>query len=98
MKLAEIVKQCEALAVDGRVDRDITGITYDSRRVAPGNLFVAVRGARTDGHRFISSAIDRGATAIVVEQTGGFSPRATQIRVADARRTLALAAAQFYDH
>jgi UDP-N-acetylmuramyl pentapeptide synthase len=44
MNLAEIVKTVKPLAIEGTLDREITGITCDSRRVMPGNLFVAVRG------------------------------------------------------
>jgi UDP-N-acetylmuramoyl-L-alanyl-D-glutamate--2,6-diaminopimelate ligase len=98
MKLTEIIQTVKPLAVEGPLDRDITGITYDSRRVMPGNLFVAVRGERTDGHRFVEAAIDRGATAVVLEQECGCNPRATQIKVADTRRTMALASASFYNH
>jgi UDP-N-acetylmuramoyl-L-alanyl-D-glutamate--2,6-diaminopimelate ligase len=98
MKLTEIIQTVKPLAIDGPLDRDITGITYDSRRVMPGNLFVAVRGERTDGHRFVEAAIDRGATAVVLERECGFNPRATRIKVADTRRTMALASASFYNH
>jgi len=98
MKLAEIIENVPALAVEGSLDRDITGITYDSRRVMPGNLFVAVRGTHTDGHRFVNMAIDRGAAAVVLEEDASLSPRATRIKVRDARRTMALAADRFYHH
>jgi UDP-N-acetylmuramoyl-L-alanyl-D-glutamate--2,6-diaminopimelate ligase len=96
VKLTELLQTVKPLAVEGPVDRDITGITYDSRRVMPGNLFVAMRGENTDGHRFVEAAIDRGASAIVLERDAGLNPRATRIKVKDARRTLALTAAQFY--
>lgn len=98
MKLADIIETLQPLAVEGPVDREITGITYDSRRVMPGNLFVAVRGERTDGHRFVEAAIDRGASAILLERDAGLNPRATRIRVADVRRTMALVSAHFYNH
>jgi UDP-N-acetylmuramoyl-L-alanyl-D-glutamate--2,6-diaminopimelate ligase len=98
MKLTELIQTVNPLAVEGPVDRDITGITYDSRRVMPGNLFVAMRGEHTDGHRFVEAAIDRGATAIVLERDSGLNPRATRIKVRDARQTLALASARFYNH
>lgn len=98
MKLNELIQTVSPLAVDGPLDHEITGITYDSRRVMPGNLFVAMRGVRTDGQRFVESAIDRGASAVVLEGESSFNPRATRIRVADARRSLALASAQFYNH
>ncbi|MEI6084856.1 MAG: UDP-N-acetylmuramoyl-L-alanyl-D-glutamate--2,6-diaminopimelate ligase [Verrucomicrobiota bacterium] len=98
MKLTDILHTVKMLAVEGTLDRDITGITYDSRRVMPGNLFVAMRGENTDGHRYVESAVDRGATAIVFERETGLNPRATRIKVQDARLTLALAAARFYNH
>ena len=98
MKLAEIVKTMEPLAVEGSLDREITGIAYDSRRVMPGHLFVAVPGHRADGHSYVESAIDRGAAAVVLERAGGCYPRATRIQVSDARRTMALASAEFYRH
>ncbi len=98
MKLTEIIQSVHPLAVEGSLDRDITGITCDSRRVMPGNLFIAVRGVHTDGHRFVEMAIDRGAAAVVLEEDSGLSPRATRIRVRDARQTMALAADCFYRH
>jgi len=98
MKLTEILETVQPLAIEGETDREITGIAYDSRRVMPGNLFVALRGARTDGHRYVDMAIDRGAAAVMFEQDCCLSPRATRIKVRDARRTLALAADRFYHH
>jgi UDP-N-acetylmuramoyl-L-alanyl-D-glutamate--2,6-diaminopimelate ligase len=98
MKLAEIIKTVNPLTVEGSLDQEITGITYDSRRVMPGNLFVAFRGVRTDGHQFVEAAIDRGAAAVVMERDAGYNPRATRIKVSDARRSLAQASAQFYNH
>jgi UDP-N-acetylmuramoyl-L-alanyl-D-glutamate--2,6-diaminopimelate ligase len=74
------------------------GIAYDSRRVTPGMIFVAIPGLKTDGHDFINTAIDRGATAIICEKNGSGSQRATKIRVADARTALARAAAVYYQH
>jgi len=98
MKLADIVKTFTPLAVEGPLDQEITGIAYDSRRVMPGHMFVAMRGENTDGHRFVEAAIDRGAAAVVLERDMGFSPRATRIKVSDARRSMAHASAQFYHH
>jgi len=98
MKLTDILQTVKTLTVEGSLDRDITGITYDSRRVMPGNLFVAMRGENTDGHRYVESAVERGATAIVFEREAGLNPRATRIKVKDARLALALTAARFYNH
>ncbi len=51
---------------------EITGIEYDSRRVAAGSLFVAFRGGTTDGNRYIPQAIAQGARAIVTDSSEGF--------------------------
>src|SRR6185503_6231255 len=98
MQLKELVKQFPVLRVEGPLDREIAGIVYDSRRVTPGMMFVAIPGAHADGHDFINTAIARGAAAIVCERNGFTSPRATKIKVADVRETLARAAASYYQH
>src|SRR6185436_18782225 len=98
MQLKELLKQLSVLQVEGPLDRDIVGIVYDSRRVTPGMLFVAIPGVHVDGHDFINTAINRGAAAIICERNGFSSPRATKIKVADARETLAKAAASYYRH
>ncbi len=74
---------------------ELTGIADDSRRVEPGNLFVAVRGLRTDGHQFIGQAIERGATAVAVEERPGELP-VPQLVVVRGAASLASAAAWWY--
>jgi UDP-N-acetylmuramoyl-L-alanyl-D-glutamate--2,6-diaminopimelate ligase len=96
MKLKRLIEALPRASVEGTLDREITGIAYDSRRVTPGMLFVAVPGQHTDGHEFISNAVDRGAAAIVCERNGMAHPRATKIKVADVREALARSAAAFY--
>lgn len=98
MRLNQLLTPLQTLSVEGSVDREITGIAYDSRRVGPGMLFVAVPGRKTDGHEFINSAIDRGATAVICERNGFVPHRATKIIVADGREALALVSAAFYQH
>lgn len=98
MLLKQLIKELPVLGVDGPLDREIAGIVYDSRRVTPGTLFVAIPGAHVDGHDFINTAIDRGASAIICERNGFSSPRATKIKVPDVREALARAAASYYQH
>ena len=64
-RLREVVAAADAGSRS--VPGDVTGIADDSRRVEPGNLFVAVRGLRVDGHDFVGQAVERGAAAVVVE-------------------------------
>jgi UDP-N-acetylmuramoyl-L-alanyl-D-glutamate--2,6-diaminopimelate ligase len=98
MRLQELIKELPAMQVDGPLDREVAGLTYDSRRVTPGMVFVAISGQNVDGHDFITSAIDRGATGIICERNGFPSARATKIKVTDAREALARAAAAYYQH
>ena len=93
MQLKQLVNELAPIRVEGPLDRDVTGIAYDSRRVTPGMVFVAIPGRKTDGHEFINTAIERGASAIICEKNGFVSQRATRIKVADAREALAWAAA-----
>jgi len=78
-------------------DLVITGIAYDSREVAPGHVFVALKGLQTDGSLFVRQAVQRGAVVIVSEhpQPGASIP---VLPVRDGRSTLAILAAEFYGH
>jgi UDP-N-acetylmuramoyl-L-alanyl-D-glutamate--2,6-diaminopimelate ligase len=76
----------------------VTAIAYDSRRVSPGSLFVALRGLRADGTAFAAQAAARGAVAIVAESGPVSGVALPWIRTSDARLALALLADRFYDH
>jgi len=87
----------EILAVKGGLDRPISGLAMDSRRVVPGNLFFALPGRRTDGVAFIDEAVSRGAGAIVAQTLPTHPPaKVTFIRVADPRAALARVARRYY--
>lgn len=81
-----------------RDDPLIRGIRYDSRQVSPGDLFVALKGANSDGHDFIDRAVALGAAALLVEEMPGPSLHAgvPAVRVADTRRAMAPIAARFF--
>ncbi len=65
--LADIVSNIDIAEKHGDIGINISSVTYDSRQVEPGAVFVAIRGTQTDGHRFIGMATDRGAKVIVCE-------------------------------
>ena len=67
MKLSELLKNVNVLGLLGSDEAEITGVNIDSRRIAPGHLFVAIPGTQTDGHRFIGKAIELGAVAVLCE-------------------------------
>ncbi len=98
MQLKQLLTELHPVSVEGSVEREIMGIGYDSRRITPGMIFVALPGHHTDGHEYIHSAIDRGATAVICERNGFVPLRATKIKVTDGREALALASAAFYEH
>ena len=96
-KLSDYFPEGDYLSSKGDLDRPISGLAMDSRRVMPGNLFFALPGRRTDGNSFIDEAIQRGAVAIVAERIpSGTAARVTYIQVADARRSLALVSQRFF--
>lgn len=97
MQLRRLIQSFPTLEVEGGLDREITGIAHDSRRVTPGCVFVALPGRVVDGHQFINEAIDRGAAAVICERNGFSSARATKVVVESAREALALAARCYYD-
>ena len=96
-KLSDYFSSGDILASKGDLDRPISGLAMDSRRVMAGNLFFALPGRRADGNSFIDEAISRGAVAIVAEKIpSGTATRVTYLQVADARRALAQVAQRYY--
>lgn len=98
MQLKDLVEQLAPLKTQGPLDRAISGVSYDSRRVSPGMVFVAVPGQIADGYDFVMDAIARGAVAVVCEKNGFVQSSASVIKVSDAREALGRAAAAFYQH
>lgn len=94
MKLKDIVKDLQILSATADMEREITGICYDSRLVKPGDLFVAVKGLTVDGHRFIPKAMELGAAAVLCQDVpAGEVP---YVQVADCRYGLALCSRSFF--
>ena len=94
MKLKEIVKNLEILEPRADLEMEISGVSYDSRRTQPGDLFVAVRGFESDGHRFIPKAVEKGAVAVLCETAP--EDGTPYVRIADCRLGLALASREFF--
>lgn len=67
MKIEKILKGIKVVSVTGKQNPQIIGIVFDSRRVYHGSLFVAVKGIKTDGHSYISAAVNAGAAAVICE-------------------------------
>jgi UDP-N-acetylmuramoyl-L-alanyl-D-glutamate--2,6-diaminopimelate ligase len=96
MKLHELSRAMPAATLEGNGDVEVTGIAYDSRRVKPGDLFVAVEGIQVDGHVFVTDALARGAVAVAIERDLSLPAGTPVIRIPSTRIGLAELAAEFY--
>ena len=80
-------------------DPEISGLDYNSRRVQPGWVFVAMRGESSDGNRYIDTALKHGAVAVVTDsRSEQRRPRVPWAVVPHGRRALARMSANFYGH
>ena len=106
MRLDTIIKNSGCVLISGDGKTEISAICCDSRKVTPGSLFVAVKGFASDGHRYIASAISKGAAAIVYEDSEITDNQVNEsgnknivlIKAESARYALAIIAANFYDN
>ncbi len=94
--LKQLLAGISGVEVKGKDTTPILSLATDSRRVGPGSLFFALPGLRTDGHFYISEAIDRGAVAIVSEKDYWVPPQVTLIQVKNMREVVARVASRFY--
>jgi len=99
-KLSELLRGSEATLPSSAGHIEIHQVTCDSRKVQKGALFFALHGARADGNAFIEDAVKRGAAAIASEEPAPekFSARTAWVQVSDARKALAITAANFFEH
>ena len=99
-KLNDILPSGIVIETIGETDINISGLTFDSRNVEPNNLFFAVKGTQADGHLFIETAINKGATAIICEQIPENIQlkNVTLIRVSNSAEAMGKIAAKFYNN
>ncbi len=97
--LSDLLHSVVLTEVLGDIATTVSQIEFDSRRVAKGSLFVAIRGTQTDGHLFIGQAIQQGAIAVVCETIPAErNVDVTYVSVRDSQQALAYIASNFYDH
>src|SRR2546429_5028613 len=95
MTFQYLLDGAEVLSESG--NPEVTGVEYDSRRVKPGCLFVAMRGESSDGNRFIDQAIQAGAVAVVTDSASeNPRPDVAWAVVPNGRRAVARVSANFY--
>ncbi|MFH1336794.1 MAG: UDP-N-acetylmuramoyl-L-alanyl-D-glutamate--2,6-diaminopimelate ligase [Candidatus Zixiibacteriota bacterium] len=96
-KLKELLEALPSCKVSGDANLTIEKMEYDSRRVGSGDLFVALEGYSDDGHRYIKSALDKGAVAVIIQKDGDYRSKA-KVVVPDTREVLAILSNRFYDY
>jgi len=96
MRLGDVIADLDAPDVTGDLGTQITDVAFDSRAVEVGTLFCCVRGEHADGHDFAASAVERGASALLVDRAVDVD--VPLVRVPDTRRAMGLVAATFFGH
>ena len=104
MNWKELSAEVTAIGAGGNSDAPVTGVEYDSRKVKPGAVFVAMKGGSTDGNRYIDKAIAAGALGIITDSPNTFDHLLVYqagtpvLEVEHGRRALAEASAAFFSH
>jgi UDP-N-acetylmuramoyl-L-alanyl-D-glutamate--2,6-diaminopimelate ligase len=95
--LKEIIGKTAVESIIGSIDISINKIEFDSRKISQANVFIAIKGTTTDGHRFIDKCIEQGAVSIVCEEIPkNIKEGITYIQVSNANKALAIMAANYY--
>jgi len=98
-KLKDILYKTAIEAIKGSTEIAINEIEFDSKKVSKGDLFVAIKGAVSDGHSYIQKAIEQGAVAVICEVFPiVISEKITFVRVDNSQKALAVIATNFYDN
>ncbi len=99
MTIKELIVDIRINEIRGEVDKPITAIHFDSRKVVPGSVFVAVKGRTTNGHKFIDIAVDRGAVCVIAQEAvTHLKEEVSFIKVDNSAKVLAQIASTFYGH
>ena len=102
MELKRILSGLENLKAKGNLDIDITNVSSDSREIKENGMFIAIKGFETDGHKYIDSAIENGASVVMVEEgidlkSLKIPSNVTLIVSPNTRNALAMCGCNFYD-
>ena len=98
MKLKQILDNFDYIVENGSVDTEICHLVMDSRKVEPGDVFVCISGAVTDGHDYVEEVIEKGAVAVIVEREVPFRGEVTVVKTENTRYALACMSAAYFGH
>ena len=100
MHMIDLLSRMSYMLLQGNMDKEVSAVVYDSRRIEPGCIFVCLPGAVTDGHIYAQQAIEKGASALVISHELDFTPSAdtTILYVENPRLALAELSAAWFGH
>ena len=98
MKVKELIKNTKVVKSQEILNREVSGIFYDSRKVLPGGIFVAIHGTSADGNAFVQEAIERGASVVVTEKRDLVLPSGVGLIVVENSRKFLAEIADIYYH
>jgi UDP-N-acetylmuramoyl-L-alanyl-D-glutamate--2,6-diaminopimelate ligase len=101
MKFSDLIAGLNPESTRGKLGADISGLAYDSRKVKAGDLFLAMRGQKTDGHKYLGQAVKAGAAGILLEEYPEETEIPEEVAVAQfqsVRETTPLVASRFYEN
>ena len=98
MKLVSLLEKLEYTCLQGSTDQEVKNVIYDSRKVEEGSLFICIRGAVVDGHKFVPDVVAKGAKVLIVEEAVEAPEDVTVILVKDTRYAMAFISAAYFGH
>ena len=98
MKLKSWLEELPYTLLQGSLETEVDEVVYDSRKAAPGTVFVCMRGANVDSHTFIPDVVEKGAPVLVVEHPVEAPENVTVIQVENGRNALSLLSAARFDY
>ncbi|MBP3263153.1 Mur ligase domain-containing protein, partial [Pseudobutyrivibrio sp.] len=98
MKLTTLLEELDYELYAGELDKEISTLVYDSRKVEKDSVFVCISGTVRDAHDFIPDVIEKGATAIIIEKDVEPVAGVTYIKVKNSRQALAILSAAYFGH
>ena len=98
MKVSTLLEGLKYICCQGSTEQEVSTVVYDSRKVEENSLFICIRGAVVDGHKFVPDVIRKGAKTLVVEEEVEVPEDVTVIKVADTRYAMAFISAAYFGH
>ena len=98
MRLTELLQNLEYICVQGSLDTEVRSVVFDSRKADKDSLFICIRGAVSDGHKYAEDVAAKGASVLVVQDHVAVPEHVTVIKVPDSRYAMACISAAWFGH